>query len=120
VGLPFVGAELFSKLLTGLDEGAQERGYLLVVSISHRHAGEFRAAMRAIEKRVDGMVVTASESKATGHPPVTTGFSAPTRKKPPGVRLVRPDHLEGGAPAPARGAAGIRRDPERSRRGRRP
>jgi LacI family transcriptional regulator len=59
--LPFVGAEFFSVLLTGLDEAAQELEAFLVVSTSHRHAPEFRSAMHAMQKRVDGVIVMAPE-----------------------------------------------------------
>ena len=59
--LPFVGAEFFSEFLTGLDAAAQENGFFLMVSTSHRHADEFDAAMQAMDKRVDGMVIMAPE-----------------------------------------------------------
>ncbi|MEP0546037.1 MAG: LacI family DNA-binding transcriptional regulator [Rhodothermales bacterium] len=59
--LPFVGAEFFSEFLTGLDEAAQETGFFLMISTSHRHTDEFDAAMQAMDKRVDGMVIMAPE-----------------------------------------------------------
>ncbi len=62
--LPFVGAEFFSEFLTGLDQGAQENGFFLVVSTSHRHLDEFDAAMQVMEKRVDGMIIMAPELNA--------------------------------------------------------
>jgi LacI family transcriptional regulator len=62
--LPFVGAEFFSGFLTGLDEAAQELGSFLLVSTSHRHAPEFRSAMHAMQKRVDGIIVMAPELDA--------------------------------------------------------
>lgn len=59
--LPFVGAEFFSDFLTGLDEAAQASDFFLMISTSHRHADEFQAAMHAMEKRVDGMIVMAPD-----------------------------------------------------------
>jgi LacI family transcriptional regulator len=59
--LPFVGAEFFSDFLTGLDEAAQANDFFLVISTSHRNADEFRAAIHAMNKRVDGMIVMAPE-----------------------------------------------------------
>jgi LacI family transcriptional regulator len=59
--LPFVGAEFFSDFLTGLDEAAQASNHFLLISTSHRDVEEFRAAMQAMEKRVDGMIVMAPE-----------------------------------------------------------
>lgn len=59
--LPFVGGEFFSELLNGMDEAAQELGMFLLVSTSHRQPGEFRKAIAALDKRVDGLVVMAPE-----------------------------------------------------------
>ena len=62
--LPFVGAEFFSEFLTGLDQAAQENEFFLVVSTSHRHLDEFNAAMQAMNKRVDGLIIMAPELNA--------------------------------------------------------
>ena len=59
--LPFVSGEFFSALLSGLDEAAQDNGFFLVVSTSHRKPAEFRKAVQALNKRVDGLVVMAPE-----------------------------------------------------------
>lgn len=59
--LPFVGGEFFAELLSGLDEAAQELGLFLLVSTSHRQPAEFRKAIHALDKRVDGLVVMAPE-----------------------------------------------------------
>ena len=59
--LPFVSGEFFSELLGGLDEATQELGFFLVVSTSHRRPIEFRRAIAALDKRVDGLVVMAPE-----------------------------------------------------------
>ncbi len=59
--LPFVSAEFFSEFLTGLDEAAQANDFFLLISTSHRHQDEFHAAIRAMETRVDGLIVMAPE-----------------------------------------------------------
>ena len=59
--LPFVSGEFFSELLSGLDGAAQELGFFLAVSTSHRRPDEFQRAVRALDRRVDGLVVMAPE-----------------------------------------------------------
>lgn len=59
--LPYVSGEFFADLLNGLDEAAQDNEHFLVVSTSHRKPTEFRAAMQAMQKRVDGLVIMAPE-----------------------------------------------------------
>lgn len=59
--LPYVSGEFFAELLNGLDEAAQENGFFLVVSTSHRHLEEFNAAIQAMDKRIDGLVIMAPE-----------------------------------------------------------
>jgi LacI family transcriptional regulator len=73
--LPFVGAEFFSDFLTGLDEAAQANDFFLMISTSHRHADEFQAAMHAMEKRVDGMIVMAPD--LNGEAKVVSGGTGP-------------------------------------------
>lgn len=62
--LPYVSGEFFAELLNGLDEAAQDTGRFLVVSTSHRHREEFNAAIQAMNRRVDGLVVMAPELDA--------------------------------------------------------
>ena len=62
--LPFVRGEFFSELLGGLDEAAQALEMVLVVSTSHRQPSEFRRAVQALDKRVDGLVVMAPQIAA--------------------------------------------------------
>ena len=57
--LPFVTGEFFSELLSGLDETAQSLGLFLIISTSHSRPTEFRKAVHALDKRVDGLVVMA-------------------------------------------------------------
>ncbi|MEL7363464.1 MAG: LacI family DNA-binding transcriptional regulator [Bacteroidota bacterium] len=59
--LPFVSGEFFSELLHSLDTAAQDAGYFLLISTSHRLHNEFRAARMMLEKRVDGLIVMAPE-----------------------------------------------------------
>ncbi|MDX1548687.1 MAG: LacI family DNA-binding transcriptional regulator [Rhodothermales bacterium] len=62
--LPYVSGEFFAELLNGLDRAAQNHAYFLVVSTSHRRPTEFKAAMRAMDRRVDGLVIMAPELDA--------------------------------------------------------
>lgn len=55
--LPDLHGEFFSELIRGIDEAAQEGGYHLLVSISHDHRRELRAALRAMHGRVDGCLL---------------------------------------------------------------
>jgi LacI family transcriptional regulator len=64
--LPYVSGEFFAELLNGLDEAAQEEGVFLVVSTSHGHVDEFNAAIHAMDRRVDGLIVMAPEMEAPG------------------------------------------------------
>lgn len=59
--LPYVSGEFFAELLNGLDAAAQRHDYFLVVSTSHRRVDEFEAAIQAMDKRVDGLVIMAPE-----------------------------------------------------------
>jgi len=62
--LPFVGGEFFSELLNGIDRAAQEKGYFLLISTSHRDEREMRRAYRGMAKRVDGFLVMAPSLEA--------------------------------------------------------
>ena len=62
--LPYITGEFFAELLCGLDEGAQVHEQVLLVSASHRHEPEFRAALQNLVPRVDGIVVMAPELDA--------------------------------------------------------
>ncbi|MEM1043666.1 MAG: LacI family DNA-binding transcriptional regulator [Bacteroidota bacterium] len=64
--LPYVSGEFFAEFLNGLDEAAQHSGRFLIISTSHRHRHEFNAAVRAMDRRVDGLVVMAPELGAEG------------------------------------------------------
>lgn len=62
--LPFVGGEFFADLLSGMDLATQKHGYFLMISSSHRSRAEFLAALKGLDKRVDGMLIMATEMEA--------------------------------------------------------
>lgn len=55
--LPDLHGEFFSELIRGIDLAARARGLHLLVSSSHGDASEAAAALRAMQGRVDGMLV---------------------------------------------------------------
>ena len=55
--LPDLYGEYFSELIRGIDQAARARGLHLLVSSSHGNADEAAAALRAMNGRVDGMLV---------------------------------------------------------------
>ncbi len=59
--LPDIYGEFFSELIRGLDLGARERGYHLLVSGSHSDRSEIETVLRAMRGLVDGVVVMTPE-----------------------------------------------------------
>lgn len=55
--LPDLYGEFFSEFIRGIDQAARARGLHLLVSSSHGDADEAAAAMRAMNGRVDGLLV---------------------------------------------------------------
>ncbi|MDP1901376.1 MAG: LacI family DNA-binding transcriptional regulator [Rubrivivax sp.] len=55
--LPDLHGEYFSELIRGIDQAARARGLHLLVSSSHGDADEAAAALRAMNGRVDGLLV---------------------------------------------------------------
>src|SRR3954470_21034136 len=55
--LPDLFGEFFSELIRGIDLAARARGLHLLVSSSHGDAEEAATALRAMQGRVDGMLV---------------------------------------------------------------
>ena len=55
--LPDLHGEFFSELIRGIDLAARARGLHLLVSSSHGDAAEAGAALRALQGRVDGLLV---------------------------------------------------------------
>jgi LacI family transcriptional regulator len=63
--LPDLHGEYFSELIRGLDQAARARGLHLLVSSSHGGSDETAAALRAMNGRVDGLVVMSPHADAT-------------------------------------------------------
>jgi LacI family transcriptional regulator len=55
--LPDLFGEFFSELIRGIDLAARSRGLHLLVSSSHGDATEAAAALRAMQGRVDGLLI---------------------------------------------------------------
>lgn len=55
--LPYVTGEFFSEFLTGADRVAKDEGLFLLISASHHRAPEWRASVRSVHGRVDGLIV---------------------------------------------------------------
>ena len=55
--LPDLHGEFFSELIRGIDLAARARGLHLLVSSSHGDVAEAAAALRALQGRVDGLLV---------------------------------------------------------------
>lgn len=62
--LPDLHGEYFSELIRGLDQAARARGLHLLVSSSHGGSDETAAALRAMNGRVDGLVVMSPHADA--------------------------------------------------------
>ena len=62
--LPDLFGEYFSELIRGIDQAARARGLHLLVSSSHGDADEAAAAMRAMNGRVDGLIVMSPHADA--------------------------------------------------------
>lgn len=59
VVLPDIWGEYFSEVIRGIDLAARQAGYHVLVSSSHSDAAETREVLRAMNGRVDGVVVMA-------------------------------------------------------------
>lgn len=66
--VPSVSEEFFSEFLSGVDRFAQEHGYYLLISSSHRNRSEFDRALSSIYGRVDGLLVMAPDDGAYDAP----------------------------------------------------
>ena len=62
--LPDLYGEYFSELIRGIDQAARARGLPLLVSSSHGDADEAAKAMRAMNGRVDGLIVLSPHADA--------------------------------------------------------
>src|SRR5439155_27159748 len=59
VVLPDLHGEFFSEIVRGMDREASRRGYLLLLSNLHAGGAQAANALRAMNGRVDGLVVMA-------------------------------------------------------------
>lgn len=62
--LPDLHGEYFSELIRGVDQAAQARGLHLLVSSSHGDAQAAATALRAMNGRVDGLIVMSPHADA--------------------------------------------------------
>lgn len=62
--LPDLHGEYFSELIRGIDHAARVRGLHLLLSSSHDDADEAAAALRAMNGRVDGLIVMSPHADA--------------------------------------------------------
>jgi LacI family transcriptional regulator len=62
--LPDLYGEFFSELIRGIDLAARAQGLHLLVSSSHDDAAEAAAALRAMQGRVDGLLVMSPHADA--------------------------------------------------------
>jgi len=103
--LPDLHGEYFSELIRGIDQAARARGLHLLVSSSHGDADEAAAALRAMNGRVDGLLMMSPhvdgdflQHNLPGKLPavlISTGLEVPDQ-----VRFVIDNH--GGAKAMTR------------------
>jgi LacI family transcriptional regulator len=62
--LPDLHGEFFSELIRGIDQAARARNLHLLVSSSHDSSDEAAAALRAMQGRVDGMLILSPRADA--------------------------------------------------------
>ena len=100
--LPDLYGEFFSELLRGMDQTAQRRRHHLLVSSSHHEPSGLRAAVRAMQGRVDGLLVMAPDVEGgalldllpRGVPTVLLN-GAELHELPQTVRSIAVDNYEG-------------------------
>lgn len=66
VVLPDLYGEFFSELIRGIDQGARQHGYHLLVSSHHGRIDEQRSALQRLPGRVDGVLMMAPCSDESG------------------------------------------------------
>ncbi|MCY3999398.1 MAG: LacI family DNA-binding transcriptional regulator [Bacteroidetes bacterium] len=59
--LPHISGEFFADLLSGLDAAVKHHHYTLMVTASRRVESDFMVALKAMHKRVDGLIVMSPE-----------------------------------------------------------
>jgi len=63
--VPFISGEFFAEFLRGVDEVAHKEGFFLTVASTHRNMGEFKAALGGLARKVDGLLIMATELNST-------------------------------------------------------
>ncbi len=91
VVLPDIWGEYFSEVIRGIDLAARQAGYHVLVSSSHSDAAETREVLRAMNGRVDGVVVMAPHASPRA---LECSF-------PPGLPAVFLNSAPGGGGAPS-------------------
>jgi LacI family transcriptional regulator, galactose operon repressor len=64
--LPDLHGQFFSEVMRGVDQGAREQGFQILVSSSHADTETLMAGARAMSGRVDGLIVMAPDQATTG------------------------------------------------------
>ena len=82
--LPDLHGQFFSEVIRGVDQGAREQGFQILVSSSHADVSTLMAGARAMVGRVDGLIVMAPDQ-------ATTASMAPLARRFP-VILLNPHH----------------------------
>ncbi|MBP6901586.1 MAG: LacI family DNA-binding transcriptional regulator [Burkholderiaceae bacterium] len=88
--LPDLHGEYFSELIRGIDQAARVHGLHLLVSSSHGDAAEAEAALRAMNSRVDGVLLMTPQA----------GAQALCEQLAPGLPAVLLNTPDGGAGLP--------------------
>ena len=82
--LPDLHGQFFSEIMRGVDHGAREEGFQILISSSHADAETLLSGARAMSGRVDGLIVMAPD------PETTRAIGALSRKFP--IVLLNPHH----------------------------
>src|SRR5262249_24792278 len=82
--LPDLHGQFFSEVIRGVDQGAREHGFQILVSSSHADVETLKTGARAMAGRVDGLIVMAPDQ-------ATTAGMAPLARRFP-VILLNPHH----------------------------
>lgn len=62
--LPYIAGDFFSSFLLPIDRHTSDTGEFLMVTSSHHSAEEFKTVFRALDRRVDGLIVMSTDVPA--------------------------------------------------------
>jgi len=97
--LPDLHGEFFSELIRGIDQAARARGLHLLLSSSHDDADEAAAALRAMNGRVDGLLVMSPHADddflSQNLPPALPAVLLNSGARAPGQRVFAVDNFGG-------------------------